>query len=47
METSKRPLQGWLRAVLLLLVFCVSFGGCFFARDWIAPLPIWGGPFSY
>jgi putative solute:sodium symporter small subunit len=47
METSKRPLQGWLRAVLLLLVFCVSFGGCFLARDWISPLPMWGGPFSY
>jgi putative solute:sodium symporter small subunit len=25
----------------------VSFGGCFYARDWAVALPIWGGPFSY
>ena len=46
-DATKRLFMGGLRALLLLLAVLVSFGGCFWARDWVAPLPSWGGPFSY
>lgn len=45
--SPKLHLLSWLRLALLLLAFLVSFGGCFYARDWVVPLPGWGGPFSY